>query len=552
MLLESDVSWKETMERKVQKLEETMATMANSRSGPDCLQRGEENTDNRYTRKTTFSESNHRDGQQPSNAEDNRWRIVVDLDSSPGALPGQYLHQIGDTQGKPTEDIISRGVISAANALKYFIEYQSRLDHFVYRILGNHSTSTMEIVRESSPVLMTAVCAVGALHVASPDFEPLYKEFVAASAGMSCTRKNTIDEVRALCIGAFWLSDLSWSLAGLAVRIATEMQLHRSFPKSIKGDRAHYFRARLYYSVYACDHHFSIPYGRPPMTRECEAVRNARSFLECKDATEDDARLVSQVLRWSACSNIYDTFGADVDRPLVENDIPHVRCLGITLDTLRAEWMDRFTRNAHVGNYPRKGVEIQYHFAKLYLGSHALRGVRSDQSRFNSEGISLELEEIANSAVLSAISILRAVVLDNEIESFLNGLPTYFHIMLAFAVVFLLKVSTSFSGFVQLDTQETHRLMISLLTILKRVSATMHPQHLLVSITKGIEEVLNHRTVVFNELRDSTTVLNVPESWDPLSTTDAPSRDLNLVSDGIFDQYFLNEYDFLLDPDHTF
>ena len=120
---------------------------------------------------------------------------------------------------------------------------------------------------------------------------------------MSCSKKNTIDKVRALCIGAFWLSDLSWSLAGLAVRIASELKLHRSFSKSIEADRDHYYLARLYYSVYACDHHFSIQYGRPPMTRECEALRNARNFLECKHATKDDARLVNQALRWSACYN---------------------------------------------------------------------------------------------------------------------------------------------------------------------------------------------------------------------------------------------------------
>ncbi|PLB47675.1 hypothetical protein P170DRAFT_409889 [Aspergillus steynii IBT 23096] len=542
MLLESDASWKETMERKMQKLEETIETMAKAGS-----QGHGDHPINQDTRTTGLPEPSKRDETSVSGQE-NHWEIIVDLESNPGALPGQYLHQTGATNCRYTEDIISRGVINIDNARKYFTGYQSRLDHFVYRILGSHSTSTMESVRKVSPLLMTAVCTVGALHLASPDFDPLYQAFVALSAGLSSSRKSTIDDVRALCIGALWLSDLSWSLAGLAVRIATELHLHRSFPKAIQGDRDHYFRARLYYTVYACDHHFSIPYGRPPMTRECQAVRNARDFLECKHATEDDARLVSQVLRCSACSNIYDTFGADVDRPLTGADIPYIRRFGIALDTLRAEWMDKFSPNAHVGNYPRKGVGIQHHFAKLYLGSHALRGAGSDEYKLRPQDVALEFDEIANSAVLSSISILRAVVSDGEVQSFLNGLPTYFHIMIAFAVVFLLKVSTRFSASIQLDRQEIRRLMTSLVTTLNEVVATMHPQHLLVSITKGIEEVLSRNPISSDEIRSHTASGSVGPC-DAFSNIDVLPGEFNLAADGMFDQYFLNEYDFLLEQE---
>ncbi|QRD88998.1 hypothetical protein F9C07_2200221 [Aspergillus flavus] len=370
------------------------------------------------------------------------------------------------------------------------------LFHPVYQILGDHSPATLGHIREVSPLLTTAICAVGALHLPSPDLEILYKEFVALSAPLSFSRRHTVDDVRALCIGAFWLSDLSRSLVGLAVRIATELQLHKRFSKALQGYRSHYSRTRLYMLVYACDHHFSVPYGRPPMARESEAVRDARKFLDCTHATEDDARLVNQVLRWSICTNFYDTFGADVDRPLSDADIPQVRRFSIVLDSLRAEWGDKFNRNAYVGNYPRKGVGIQYHFAKLYLCSHALHGAGSSHAKYRAPDVALELEEIANTAVLSALSILRAVISDTEIQSYPNGLPTYFDIMIAFAVVFLLKVPTHFSTSVQLDNQEIQRLMLSLAMVLKGVTATMHPHHFLVSITEGIDDLLQRSRMV--------------------------------------------------------
>ncbi|KAB8215372.1 hypothetical protein BDV33DRAFT_15218 [Aspergillus novoparasiticus] len=548
MLLENDAVWKQTIEQKIQALEAAVSRSVNNNISLDFPQQSER----RLMTHESFSvtEEEVEESQQDTTSErPGRWKITIDLESNPGALPGHYLLPANSVQANTPTDLISRGLISNENAQRYFDEYQNRLDHFVYRILGDHSTATLGRIREVSPLLTTAICAVGALHLSSPDFETLYKEFVALSAPLSFSRRHTVDDVRALCIGAFWLSDLSWSLVGLAVRIATELQLHKSFSKALQGDRSHYSRTRLYMLVYACDHHFSVPYGRPPMTRECEAVRDVRKFLDCTHATEDDARLVSQVLRWSICTSVYDTFGADVDQPLSDADIPQVRRFSIALDSLRAEWGDKFNRNAYVGNYPHKGVGIQYHFAKLYLCSHALRGAGSSHARYRAPDVALELEEIANTAVLSALSILRAVISDTEIQSYLNGLPTYFDIMIAFAVVFLLKVSTHFSTTVQLDNQETQRLILSLAMVLKGVTATMHPHHFLVSITRGIDDLLQRSRMATGAAQ--------ARGMDPLQQEpqhvtygrNTPHVDFDLETEGMFDQYIMSEFDFLSGQD---
>lgn len=80
----------------------------------------------------------------------------------------------------------------------------------------------------------------------------------------------------------------------MAVRIATEIGLHRSIFKALDGDRNHYLRTRLWYLCYVCDHQFSVAYGRPPMTRECDAIRASLKFLDTEHAVEDDARLICE------------------------------------------------------------------------------------------------------------------------------------------------------------------------------------------------------------------------------------------------------------------
>ncbi len=479
----------------------------------------------------------------------NHWEIVMDLDSGPEAIPGFYISETPLAQLGSDADFISRGIVSLQSAQCYFDKYRDRIDHFPYRILNDHGPVTLESVRTTSPLLVAAVCAVGALHThtASKDFDLCYKEFVSLCAMQTFSKHNSLDDIRALCIAAFWLSDLSWTLVGTAVRMAADLQLHRSIFKAMQGDRQHYLRTRLWYLVYACDHHFSVAYGRPPMTRECEAVRNVRNFLACEHATEDDSRLVSQVLRWSICSNIFDTFGVDVDRPLSDAEVPQLRLFGTALDSVRAEWVDRFVKNVHVGNYPQKGVTLQYHFAKLYLCSHTFRGSRAGKIHLSSHAVSLERETAANAAVLSATSILRAVVSDTEIQSYLDGLPIYFNVMIAFAAVFLLKVSTKFTESVEIDVEEIKSLMTALVMTLRHVTSTMHPKHLLVSITKGIESLIQRCGL--KEESSSTIAIGRQQFRDESETLDG---DLDWIDDQYVDPYFMGEYDFLLGQDMNF
>ncbi|KAG8419424.1 hypothetical protein J3458_004291 [Metarhizium acridum] len=120
--------------------------------------------------------------------------------------------------------------------------------------------------KASSSLLTAAILAVTALHAQDDgtSFDVCYPIFLELVSQAMFDRYHSLDDVRGLCIGAFYLSDLSWKLSGLAVRIATELNLHQFCAMAI-GDRPEYVEeARLWYLLYVCDHHFSIAYGRPP------------------------------------------------------------------------------------------------------------------------------------------------------------------------------------------------------------------------------------------------------------------------------------------------
>ncbi|MGG6496547.1 UNVERIFIED_CONTAM: hypothetical protein NY603_26865, partial [Bacteroidetes bacterium 56_B9] len=89
--------------------------------------------------------------------------------------------------------------------------------------------------------------------------------------------------------------------------------------------------------------------------RQDDSIRAILQFIETEHAVEDDLRLASQVQFWSVGSDIYQTFGVDVARPLDVSAIDPVRRHSISLDRIRADWTQRLHSNRYVGNYPRKG-----------------------------------------------------------------------------------------------------------------------------------------------------------------------------------------------------
>lgn len=111
-------------------------------------------------------------------------------------------------------DLITQGVLSVEQAQALFNIYSQRLGHFLYRILGDNSS--LEGIRSSSPLLTTAICAVSALHSAELGqlYDRCYQEFINLSTAQTFAKENSLDDIRGLCIGAFWLSEISWILDG--------------------------------------------------------------------------------------------------------------------------------------------------------------------------------------------------------------------------------------------------------------------------------------------------------------------------------------------------
>lgn len=84
----------------------------------------------------------------------------------------------------------------------------SSLNHYLWVGLERIHTS-LTSVRQSSSLLTATVLTVTALHIPTSAelFDKCYDEFLSLVASSMFSRYHSVDDVRALCIGAFWLSD---------------------------------------------------------------------------------------------------------------------------------------------------------------------------------------------------------------------------------------------------------------------------------------------------------------------------------------------------------
>jgi hypothetical protein len=139
---------------------------------------------------------------------------TLNLSSNLGAFPASSVRteKCNESPTSPA-DLISRGLISleaANNCLVYFVEH---LNPYLHGII-DPQTSLGE-VRAQSTLLTAAICVVASFCSAPERYQVCYDAFVADVSSRLFSPSYTFDDVRALCIAAFWLDDIGPTLSGL-------------------------------------------------------------------------------------------------------------------------------------------------------------------------------------------------------------------------------------------------------------------------------------------------------------------------------------------------
>lgn len=217
--------WKGAVALKIKRLEDTIAKIASKIDLSDLdIQVRPEEPDSIGPPVDEMSNGENIASLEPQSREEEQpkqtWEVIMDPRGGPASIPASCVSEnirAALPNSLPTSrrpDLISTGIITLRQALALFDTYHLRLDHFLYRILGDHIS--LDSVRIASPLLTAAVCTVGALHSPSLGhlFDICYAEYKDLVTSQVFFKNANADDIRGLCIGAFWLHELSWALIG--------------------------------------------------------------------------------------------------------------------------------------------------------------------------------------------------------------------------------------------------------------------------------------------------------------------------------------------------
>jgi len=288
---------------------------------------------------------------------DNSPRLSASADAL-ASVPIDSLYRVtglkyanGTMQSLPTNnatnDFISKGLINLEDADRLTNFYLQRLDRYMYSIGGTYRD--LASLRQASPVLTACICTVAALHQPAQD-NHLYgiciREFRRLVSSSMFDRRVDRDHLRAMCIGAYWLSDMSWTLSGYAIRRATEVNLDGNYHKVVTDNDIQAVDCmRLWYILYICDQHLSILYGRPSIIRREESsIQGWEDYLSSPATDGSDKRLISQVALLNIIGNVRELFGLDTKEPIPKSFASHMNGFSRQLDQWLGTWSAQLRR----------------------------------------------------------------------------------------------------------------------------------------------------------------------------------------------------------------
>lgn len=234
-------------------------------------------------------------------------------------------------------DFIARGVLDSEEAERLATLYLARLDHYFYGHLERYPD--LVSIRKTSTMLAVCVCTVGALHDAqgSDSYERLSREFRSVVSSTMFTAQLGLEDIRALCIGSWWLGDMTWMLSGFGIRKAVSLQLHRAHLKQPGPSRDDFIRSQLWLHLYLCDAQISTLHGMPPSVIVKDYVKWEQHMLS-PFATDADLRCVSHADLLLIVSRVREVFGTDPTKCVHPSLISQLRYFDAQIDQWGATW----------------------------------------------------------------------------------------------------------------------------------------------------------------------------------------------------------------------
>ncbi|EGO18461.1 hypothetical protein SERLADRAFT_481133 [Serpula lacrymans var. lacrymans S7.9] len=349
-------------------------------------------------------------------------------------------------------DILVHNLVTGSDVDKLFEIFYKHVNPFIS--LLDPVLHTPESTFARCPFLFTVICAVSSrYYTEKSEIYPIAMHFAKHSAANALIEGwKSVELCQAYILMSIysvparrWEEDRSWLYTGLAVRIATDLNLHQVStvqPQCEREEREILNRTRVWMICFNLDRSTATQFGKPSSVKEDYILRNSKEWYKKSQYNiKDDLHLCAYSSLLRIVGRFHDDIFSDLNTPSGLNKQIDFRSVTLTHDAHLSryfeEWSKKFAeesdRNDRGANFRCTLLPFLVDYSRLVMFSfgfqHAFtRGIEASDHVFFSKCF-----DAAKSVIKHMIDVLAP-------SGYMRYAPDGHFVFVSFASAFLLKM----------------------------------------------------------------------------------------------------------------
>ncbi|GLB34598.1 putative fungal specific transcription factor [Lyophyllum shimeji] len=256
---------------------------------------------------------------------------------------------------------------------------------------------TPSLVCSRSPFLLTTICSIASkFYTAKPELHPRLTELAKKLAfSVPAQGYKSVEIVQAYLLLSLWgcgaveryEQDKTWLLLGIAIRMATDLNLHRKTAVTSQDtqegkarDLEVHNRERTWILCFCLDRSFSAQMGKPHSIKEDAIIRNASRWCHAPVAAASDPSLSAYCELQRVLSRCLDFLYSGTDTPSGLQAHCDYMLVIKTFEAQLLGWRQQWIANRqwtgdseNVIRYKKLIAQFYFHYAMLVLNSFGLQ-----------------------------------------------------------------------------------------------------------------------------------------------------------------------------------
>ncbi|KAH9009311.1 fungal-specific transcription factor domain-containing protein [Lactarius hengduanensis] len=348
-------------------------------------------------------------------------------------------------------DILVHKLVTPEDVEKLFDIFYTRINPFISLLDPKLHTPALTFSR--CPFLFTVVCAIASRYSDKPEVYPIAMHFAkSAAANALVDGWKSVELCQAYILMSIyavparrWEEDRSWLYTGLAIRIATDLNLHllpQKKPTTEQQELEMLNRTRVWIICFNLDKSTATQFGKPSTLKEDYIMRHSLEWYKASNHNHPyDVHIIAYSSLFRIINQFHQKVFSDLDVPNGLNRSIDFREVTLEYDQLlhncREEWAERFARDSDPSDpaceFRAKLLPFYSNYAMLVMFSFGfqeafLRGFQAGDEVFFTRSL-----ECAKTVV--------TVLVDSLVPTgYIRFAPDGYFVFAAFASAFMLKL----------------------------------------------------------------------------------------------------------------